>query len=78
MLTAGATSLIGFAALFTAIAIRTPGLLLAPLAKPFIVVILAVLLLMALSYGVVVGAVGGIIGRWMPPAADPEVRVSVG
>jgi hypothetical protein len=75
MLAAGATSFIGFTALFTTIAIRTPELLLAPFSKPFIFVILSVLLLLALSYSVVVGGLGGIIGRWVPPSAPREARV---
>ena len=67
MLTAGVTGFVGFTVLFTAAAIRDPGLILAPFSNPFIFVILTVLLLMALSYGIVVGAVGGLIGRWAAP-----------
>jgi hypothetical protein len=58
MLAAGGTSFVGFAILFTAIAIGTPGLLLAPFSNPFIFVILATLLLIALGYAVLVGAMG--------------------
>jgi hypothetical protein len=75
MLAAGGTSFVGFTILFTAIGIRTPGLLLAPFSKPFIFVILATLLLIALSYGALVGAIGAITGRWTAPGA-PHVRVS--
>lgn len=73
MLAAGVTSFIGFTVLFTAIAIRDPGLILAPFFNPFIFVILSVLLLLALGYGVLVGAVGGVIGRWDAPTAPQPV-----
>jgi hypothetical protein len=75
VLAAGSTSFVGFTVLFAAFAIRTPGLLLVPFSKPFIFVILSVLLLMALGYSVAVGTLGGIIGRWLPPARA-EARVS--
>jgi hypothetical protein len=73
MLAAGVTSFIGFTVLFTATAIRDPGLILAPFSDPFIFVILSVLLLLALGYGVLLGAVGGVIGRWDAPRAPQPV-----
>jgi hypothetical protein len=76
MLAAGGTSVVAFTVLFTAIAISTPGLLLAPFRDPFIPVILATLLLIALGYSVVVGAIGAIAGRWAAPEAPRDVRVS--
>jgi hypothetical protein len=76
MLTAGGTSFVGFTVLFAAIAMRNPGLLLAPFANPFIFVILSVLLLVALRYGVLMGVVGGVIGKWVAPTAPGEVRAS--
>jgi hypothetical protein len=69
MLTAAATSLVGFAVLFITAAVSSPGLILAPFSQPFIFVILATLLLLALGYGVLVGALGGVIGRWVGPVA---------
>ena len=75
MLTAGGTGFIGFTILFTAIAIRTPGLLLAPFSNPFIFVILATLTLIALGYGALMGALGAIVGRWTAPDAPREARV---
>ena len=72
MLTAGVTSFVGFIVLFTAAAIRAPDLILVPFSNPFIFVILSVLLLLALSYGVLVGAVGGVIGRWVAPTAPQK------
>ena len=68
MLAAAATSFVGFTVLFTAAAVRDPALILAPFSQPFIFVILSILLLMALSYAVLIGAVGGMIGRWVAPA----------
>jgi hypothetical protein len=79
MLAAGATSFVAFSVLFTAIAITTPDLwhlLIAPFSNPFIFVILATLLLIALGYGVLVGAMGAIVGRWTGPEAPWEARVS--
>jgi hypothetical protein len=76
MLAAGGTSVVGFAVLFTAIAISAPGLLLAPFSNAFIFVILATLLLIALGYGVLVGAIGAIAGKWATPEVPREVRVS--
>ena len=76
MLAAVGTSFFAFTVLFTALAIRTPDLLLAPFSKPFIFVILATLLLIALGYGLVVGAIGGGVGMWVAPAAPRESRLS--
>jgi dipeptide/tripeptide permease len=76
MIAAAGTSFVGFTILFTAIAIETPGLLLAPFSKPFIFVILATLVLIALGYGALVGAIGAIVGRWTAPDAPREARVS--
>lgn len=66
---AAATSFIGFTVTFTSFAIQAPRLLMAPFSSPFIFVILSVMLLLALGTGVVVGTVGGIIGKWRTPAA---------
>ena len=65
---AGATAFIGFTVTFTSFTIEDPSLLMAPFSKPFIFVILTLLMLLTLSAGVVVGAVGGVIGKWRPPA----------
>ncbi len=55
---------------------RRPGLLLIPFSKPFIFVILATLLLIALGYGALVGALGAVVCRWTSPATAREARVS--
>ena len=64
---AGATAFIGFTVTFTSFAIEDPSLLMAPFSKPFIFVILTLLLLLALSAGMVMGAAGAVIGRWRTP-----------
>jgi hypothetical protein len=51
-------------------------LVIVALSKPFIVVILLVLLLQALSYGVLLGFLGGVIGTCGTPIDPREVRVS--
>ncbi|HVH27215.1 MAG TPA: permease prefix domain 2-containing transporter [Vicinamibacterales bacterium] len=76
LLTAGTTSFFGFVMLFTFFAIRDPRLLAAPFSKPFIFVILLTLLSIALGFGVAVGAVGAVVGRWLPPASRRHVRAS--
>jgi len=74
MLAAWGTSLVGFTILFTGIAIRTPGLLLAPFRGPFIFVILATLMLIASGYGALMGAIGAVVGKWAAPDAPREAR----
>lgn len=69
IVTAGATSVLGFTMFIVYAAITAPGLLLAPFEKPFIFVILSILLAIALGFGIAVGAIGGAVGRWLPPAA---------
>jgi hypothetical protein len=73
---AGVTSFVGFAVTFAFLAIRAPGLVIVALSKPFIVVILSLLLLQALSYGVLLGFLGGVIGMCGTSIASREVRVS--
>ena len=76
ILAAEGTTVVGFTILFAAIALKPPSLLLAPFSKPFIFVILATLLLIALGYGTLVGAIGAIVGRWLGPTASQKVRPS--
>lgn len=68
IITAGATSFIGFAMFFVYAAITTPRLLLSPFEKPFIFVIVSILVVLALGFGIVTGTVGAAVGRWLPPA----------
>ena len=76
IVSAGATAFIGFVVTFTSFAIEDPSLLIAPFSKPFIFVILSLLMLLALIAGVVVGAAGGVIGKWLTPAASRTIRAS--
>ena len=73
IIVAGATSLIAFTILFTSLAILNPSLLVAPFTKPFIVFILSVMLLLALSVGIVAGTVGGVFGKWLGRPMAPRV-----
>jgi hypothetical protein len=67
ILTAGATSVIGFTIFFIYAALKDPRLLLAPFEQPFIFVIIAVLLLMTLGFAIVAGAAGAVVGRRRTP-----------
>jgi len=59
------TSFLGFTVFFVYAAITRPSLLMAPFENPFVFVIMAILLTMALSFGVVAGTVGAAAGRWL-------------
>ena len=65
VVTAVATSLIGFTLFFVYAAVTRPRLLLAPFQDPFIFVILAELLAIAVSFGVATGLAGALVGRWL-------------
>ncbi len=58
------TSLVGFTTFFVYAAVTRPSLLLAPFEKPFIFVIMAILLMMAFSFGIAAGTIGAAAGRW--------------
>ena len=58
------TSFLGFTTFFVYAAVTRPSLLLAPFEKPFIFVIMAILLTMAFSFGVAAGTIGAAAGRW--------------
>jgi hypothetical protein len=74
-LAAAITSVFAMTFILTFAAIQTPGLLLAPFSKPFIFVILSILLLMALGCGILMGTIGAVLGRWFrPPAPSFVVR----
>jgi hypothetical protein len=63
MLATGSIGLVGYIAFFAVATMINPGLVAAPFSKPFIVVILTLMLLMALGFAVAVGALAGAIGR---------------
>lgn len=68
ILAGAATSVIGLVALFLALAMITPGLVLAPFMTPFIWVILSTFLSIALGYGILFGILGGALGRGVATA----------
>jgi len=72
---ASVTSLVGFTTFFVYAAVASPSLLLSPFEKPFIFVIMATLLGLALGFGVAAGIVGAAVGRWLPPSYS-RARVS--
>jgi len=65
---ASVTSLVGFTTFFIYAAVTSPSLLLSPFEKPFIFVIVATLLGLALGFAVAAGIVGAAVGRWLPPS----------
>lgn len=64
LITAVATSLVGFTLYFVHAVVTRPTLLLAPFEKPFIWLILATVLAIDLSFALGVGTVGALVGRW--------------
>jgi len=67
VLIAGVTSVIGFTIVFIYAALMNRRLLMAPFEQPFIFVIIAVLLSIALGFAIVVGAAGAVVGRRHSP-----------
>jgi hypothetical protein len=76
LLAAGATGFVGFAVLFAAAAVITPGLVLAPLVKPFIFVILSMYLAIPVGYALLLGSQAGVIGKWVVPLAPGKLGAS--
>jgi hypothetical protein len=67
LLAAAATSVVGTAVLFTAAAVITPGLVLAVAFNPLLLLIFSVYLLIPLGYAALLGALSGVVGRWLSP-----------
>jgi hypothetical protein len=65
VLAAGAISLAGFIVLFASAAMVTPGLVVALLANPALLLILSAYLLVPLTYAALVGALAGMFSRWI-------------
>jgi hypothetical protein len=72
---ASVTSLLAFTMFFTYAAVTRPGLLLAPFEKPFIFVIMGILMAIALGFGIAAGTAGAAVARWLPPRRS-TVRLS--
>jgi hypothetical protein len=67
LLAAAATSVVGTTILFAAAAMITPGLVLAVVVNPLLLLIVSVYLLIPLGYAALLGALAGVVGRWLPP-----------
>lgn len=64
---AAATSLAGMTVLLAAAAIITPDLVSAVFVNPVLLLIVSVYTLIPAGYAVALGALAGIVGRWLPP-----------
>jgi hypothetical protein len=74
VLLAAVTSGVGLLVLFIAAAIITPGLAVALVAQPLLLLILSVYLAVPLAYSIVIGLLAGIVGRWMAPRSYQATR----
>jgi hypothetical protein len=72
---AAATSGVGLLVLFAAAAIITPGLVVALVEQPLLLLILSVYCAVPLAYSILIGLLAGIVGRWMAPRPDHQTRV---
>ena len=75
VLLAAATSGVGLLVLFAAAAIITPGLAMAPIERPVLLLILSAYGAVPLAYSILIGLLAGIVGRWMAPRADQATRI---
>jgi len=64
VLTSMVTACVGFASFFVYAVVTQPSLVMAPLTTPFVIVILCVLLIIAMTFAVVAGATGAAVARW--------------
>jgi hypothetical protein len=56
--------------LFAAAAMITPDLVRAIFGNPLLLIILSAYLLIPLGYAVALGALAGVVGRWLPPGTQ--------
>jgi hypothetical protein len=61
-------SVLGMTVLFAAAATITPGLVRAIFVNPFLLLIVSVYLLIPLGYAALLGALAGVVGRWLQPS----------
>jgi hypothetical protein len=71
MIAAAVTGLFAPGIFLSAAAMRDPALLLVPFAHPFVFVILLALSLIAVGFGIVIGACGAVLARCVPAAPRP-------
>jgi hypothetical protein len=76
MLGAAGASVVGFTVLFAAAAFITPSLALATFANPLLFAFMLVYLLVPLAYAVLLGALAGLVVRWIVPLAPRKLGVS--
>jgi len=58
------TALIGFGSFFVYAVVTSPSLLMAPIEKPFVIVIACILLAIAMAFALTAGALGAAAARW--------------
>jgi hypothetical protein len=75
VLLAAVTSGVAMVVLFVAAAFITPGLALAVVEQPMLLLILSVYVAVPLAYSALIGLLAGIVGLWMAPRADRATRV---
>jgi hypothetical protein len=71
VLLAAVTSDVAMLVLFIAAAIITPGLAMAVVEQPLLLLILSVYCAVPLAYSIVMGLLAGIVGRWTAPRPNP-------
>jgi hypothetical protein len=72
---AAASSFVSCIVLFSAAAIVSPGLALALMVNPLLLLILSVYVLVPLTYSTLVGLLSGAISRYVGPPAHPSVAL---
>jgi hypothetical protein len=75
VLLAAATSGVGLLVLFAAAATITPGLAVALVEQPLLLLILSVYCAVPLAYSILIGLLAGIVGRWMAPRPGRATRI---
>jgi len=65
---AGLLNVFAVIVLLMVAAVRSPALLMAPFEKPFMFVILSVVIGAPLGFGLAFGSLGALVGRWTTPA----------
>jgi hypothetical protein len=75
VLLAAVTSGVAMLVLFIAAATITPGLAMAVVQQPLLLLILSVYVAVPLAYSAVMGLMAGIVGRWMAARADQATRI---
>jgi hypothetical protein len=75
VLLAAVTSGVAMLVLFIAAVMITPGLAMAVVEQPLLLLILSVYVAVPLAYSALMGLLAGIVGRWIAPRADQATRI---